>query len=103
MRDHARCPRSKLIGKFLVAGKFETSDGTKVQQSGPHRRPRSPSPPTLLFPFLSLIDGRGEQYYTDKSSGEEKPGKKGISLNVSQFEALVRSIGQLEDAVEKLK
>ena len=40
----------------------------------------------LSMTFL-LIDIR--EYYDDKKSGEEKPGKKGISLNPDQWNALV--------------
>jgi hypothetical protein len=41
------------------------------------------------------------EFYEDKASGEEKPGKKGISLRVNQWEALVANIDKINAAVAK--
>lgn len=38
----------------------------------------------------TLVDIR--EYYTDKKSGEEKPGKKGISLTLDQWNALKEQV-----------
>ncbi|KAL7412110.1 transcriptional Coactivator p15-domain-containing protein [Mrakia frigida] len=42
----------------------------------------------------TLVDIR--EYYTDKSTQEEKPGKKGISLNPEQFKLFAEAIGLIE-------
>lgn len=49
------------------------------------------------FKGRTLVDIR--EFYEDKSSGEKKPGKKGISLNVGQWEKLVESIEQIKQSV----
>ncbi|KAF5836366.1 transcriptional Coactivator p15-domain-containing protein [Dunaliella salina] len=45
-----------------------------------------------------LIDFR--EYYKDKSTGEEKPGKKGLSLQREQWMALKAALPQLAAALE---
>jgi hypothetical protein len=40
-----------------------------------------------VFKGKALVNIR--EYYLDKATGEEKPGSKGIALNVEQWEALV--------------
>ena len=48
-----------------------------------------------------LIDIR--EYYEDKASGEERPGKKGISLSKEQFEKLKELMPEIDEAVKKMK
>jgi len=48
-----------------------------------------------------LIDVR--EYYTDKGSGEEKPGKKGIALTTAGWEALKKCIPDIDAEVGKLQ
>ncbi|KAL9037464.1 MAG: hypothetical protein Q9214_005693 [Letrouitia sp. 1 TL-2023] len=40
------------------------------------------------------------EYYEDKSSGKMLPGKKGISLQVPQFAALISALPELEAALQ---
>ncbi|CAB4001206.1 activated RNA polymerase II transcriptional coactivator p15 [Paramuricea clavata] len=47
-----------------------------------------------------LIDIR--EYYED-DAGNMKPGKKGISLQVDQWEALKEHIAKIDEAIEELK
>lgn len=47
-----------------------------------------------------LIDIR--EFYEDKASGEERPGKKGISLTKDQFEKLKELIPEIDAAVKKM-
>jgi hypothetical protein len=42
------------------------------------------------FKGIKYVDIR--EYYTDKSSGEEKPGKKGISLTIDQWNKLKAAV-----------
>ncbi|CAH8450841.1 uncharacterized protein DC041_0006444 [Schistosoma bovis] len=53
------------------------------------------------FRGRAFVDIR--EYYEDKSSGELKPGKKGISLNLEQWEYLKSSIGELDDDIRNLR
>jgi len=48
-----------------------------------------------------LIDIR--EYYEDKASGEERPGKKGISLTIDQFEKLKELLPEIDKAVKNMK
>lgn len=48
-----------------------------------------------------LIDIR--EYYEDKASGEDRPGKKGISLTKEQYEKLKELLPEIDEAVKKMK
>jgi hypothetical protein len=43
------------------------------------------------------------QTYTDKTSGEERPGKKGISLKPEQWEMLLKHAGKINTAIKKME
>lgn len=47
-----------------------------------------------------LIDVR--EYYEDKASGEEKPGKKGISLTIDQYEKLKELLPEIDAAIKNM-
>ncbi|XP_022099669.1 activated RNA polymerase II transcriptional coactivator p15-like [Acanthaster planci] len=57
--------------------------------------------------FVSVREFRGKvlidirEYYTD-NSGELKPGKKGISLTVEQWEKLKDSVDEVSNSVREL-
>lgn len=48
-----------------------------------------------------LIDIR--EYYEDKASGEDRPGKKGISLTKEQYEKLKELLPEIDKAVKNIK
>ena len=48
-----------------------------------------------------LIDIR--EYYEDKASGEDRPGKKGISLTKEQYEKLKELLPEIDSAVKNIK
>lgn len=48
-----------------------------------------------------LIDIR--EYYEDKASGEERPGKKGISLTKEQYEKFKELMPEIDAAVKNIK
>lgn len=48
-----------------------------------------------------LIDIR--EYYEDKASGEDRPGKKGISLTKEQYEKLKELMPEIDAALSKMK
>ena len=49
----------------------------------------------------TLVDIR--EYYRDAESGEERPGKKGISLTVKQFRALQTALPEVDKEVQRLQ
>ncbi|CUA76204.1 hypothetical protein RSOLAG22IIIB_12121 [Rhizoctonia solani] len=53
------------------------------------------------FNGLKLVDIR--EMYTDRTSGELKPGKKGISLSEEQFMGLVNAHGEISQALNDLE
>ena len=48
-----------------------------------------------------LIDIR--EFYNDKSTGELKPGKKGISLTSEQYIQLKSSLSEIDDALAEIE
>jgi len=42
-------------------------------------------------------------WFQDKTSGEEKPGKKGISLKPDQWAALVKNADKINAAIQKMQ
>jgi hypothetical protein len=53
------------------------------------------------FKKTVLIDVR--EYYSDKTSGESKPGSKGISLTPEQWQALKAAIPLIDAELQRLK
>ncbi|KAI8821712.1 transcriptional Coactivator p15-domain-containing protein [Fimicolochytrium jonesii] len=53
------------------------------------------------FKGKTLIDIR--EYYLDKSSGSEKPGKKGIAIPIESWEIIKSKIGEIDQAVKDLE
>ncbi|GMS93686.1 hypothetical protein PENTCL1PPCAC_15861 [Pristionchus entomophagus] len=51
------------------------------------------------FKGQTYVDIR--EYYMDKSSGEMKPGKKGISLNPEQYANFKKAIGDIDKKLAK--
>lgn len=49
---------------------------------------------------MILLDIR--EYYND-STGESKPGKKGISLTKEQWELLQENMGEINEAIDELE
>ena len=52
----------------------------------------------FILCFVPLVDIR--EFYEDSKTGEKKPGKKGICLNVAQWNKIVESIDLIKAAVE---
>ncbi|GMS91906.1 hypothetical protein PENTCL1PPCAC_14081 [Pristionchus entomophagus] len=51
------------------------------------------------FKGQTYVDIR--EYYMDKTSGEMRPGKKGISLNVEQYDNFKKAIGDIDKKLAK--
>lgn len=100
-KDGKLCPGAKGISlkKEIVEVLFEEETKEKVKENLDALRGGAKETPVFAlggskikmgirkFKTFLLIDIR--EYYDDKKSGEEKPGKKGISLNPDQWNALV--------------
>ncbi len=50
------------------------------------------------FKGKTYIDIR--EFYEDKDTGEKKPGKRGIMLNVEQWDKITQSIAQIQETVD---
>ena len=50
------------------------------------------------FKGKTYIDIR--EFYEDKDTGEKKPGKKGIMINVEQWGKITQSIAQIQETVD---
>ncbi|XP_064390857.1 activated RNA polymerase II transcriptional coactivator p15-like [Halichondria panicea] len=57
--------------------------------------------------FVSVSNFKGKmlvnirEYYEDKESGETRPGRKGISLSVDQWEALKKAVSTIDERLHK--
>ncbi|KAI9100643.1 transcriptional Coactivator p15-domain-containing protein [Phlyctochytrium arcticum] len=53
------------------------------------------------FKNLTLVDIR--EYYKDKTSGTEKPGKKGISISVSAWKTIKEHFEEIDSAITQIE
>ncbi|KAJ7188202.1 transcriptional Coactivator p15-domain-containing protein [Mycena filopes] len=72
-----------------------SSEGEKFIELGKSKRATVRS-----FKGSTLIDIR--EFYTDKETGELKPGKKGISLSVEQWQELKQVTSTLDGLIAKI-
>ncbi|KAJ6499272.1 transcriptional Coactivator p15-domain-containing protein [Mycena sanguinolenta] len=78
-------------------GKVEVSaDGEKFINLGKNKRATVRS-----FKGTTLLDIR--EFYVDKASGETKPGKKGVSLTVEQWQELKQATKTLDELIAQVK
>lgn len=90
-------PRSSKVAKQKKQSDVSSSDvplkedgGTKYIDLGKMKRASISE-----FKGQRFVDIR--EYYVDKSSGEGKPGKKGIALNAEQWKMLKQSISTIDE------
>lgn len=88
-------PESKSSSPVKEAAKPAAGDECSFELSGKRRVT------VRKFRSSTLIDIR--EYYEDKSSGEERPGKKGISLTKEQYEKLKELMPEIDAAIKNLK
>ena len=83
------------------AAKSPTKQPAKQSSNSPHTFQLSNKRRITLRQFKSslLVDIR--EFYEDRVSGEELPGKKGISLTLEQFHKLKELIPAIEAAIEE--
>ncbi len=90
--------------------KEKNVESTKVKS--PKKTKSGDGPTDHMYPlarqrFVNVREFRGKvlidirEYYTD-NSGDLKPGKKGISLTVEQWEKLKDAIEDISDSVREL-
>ncbi|KAF7376171.1 Activated RNA polymerase II transcriptional coactivator p15 [Mycena sanguinolenta] len=73
-----------------------SADGEKFINLGKNKRATVRS-----FKGATLIDIR--EFYVDKASGETKPGKKGVSLSVEQWQELKQATKTLDELIAQVK
>ncbi|KAJ7924843.1 transcriptional Coactivator p15-domain-containing protein [Mycena leptocephala] len=73
-----------------------SSEGDKFIQLGKNKRAT-----VRNFKGATLLDIR--EYYVDKESGESKPGKKGVSLTLDQWQELKQATKQLDELIAEIK
>jgi len=73
-----------------------SSDGEKFINLGKNKRAT-----VRNFKGTTLLDIR--EFYVDKESGESKPGKKGISLSVEQWQELKQATKTLDELIAEVK
>ncbi|KAF7361867.1 PC4-domain-containing protein [Mycena venus] len=71
-------------------------DGEKYINLGKNKRAT-----VRNFKGATLLDIR--EFYVDKESGESKPGKKGISLSVEQWQELKQATATLDELIAEVK
>ena len=102
-REEPKSKKAKVEGKD---GEQEAKEVVTVQKNGDGESYFELNDKRRVtvrkFRDVALIDIR--EMYQDRISGEMKPGKKGISLSVDQYEALKEIVqsGSLDDEITKL-
>eukprot|EP00953_Heterococcus_sp_UTEX-ZZ885_P009996 5853-Heterococcus_DN1.PRE.6 len=92
-REEAPAPKAK---KAKAAKKGKASDDGVVISLGGTRQVT-----VKAYKGKPLIDIR--EFYNDKSTGELKPGKKGISLTSEQYIQLKSSLSEIDDALAEIE
>lgn len=87
-----------LADSEASVGPFRTPDGDTYWKLGDPRSMRRVV--VRKYRGQVLIDVR--EYYRDPGSGEELPGRKGISLTAKQFRALQSLLPDIEVALQQL-
>ncbi|KAJ6593930.1 transcriptional Coactivator p15-domain-containing protein [Mycena capillaripes] len=73
-----------------------SSEGEKFIDLGKNKRAT-----VRTFKGSTLLDIR--EFYVDKESGESKPGKKGVSLSMDQWQELKQATKTLDELIEEIK
>ncbi|XP_002165392.1 RNA polymerase II transcriptional coactivator isoform X1 [Hydra vulgaris] len=113
--------KSRVVSKEFVDSDTDSSDGenkktkkrkvVKEVKSNDAKSNDVKSENTKSWPLskqrrVTVDEFRGKklisirEYYTDKNSGEEKPGKKGISLTLEQWQELVKVVEAVNEALK---
>ncbi|KAK0614243.1 transcriptional Coactivator p15-domain-containing protein [Immersiella caudata] len=87
-----KTPKAKANSAPPSTNSGTDADGNPMWEIGGTRRVT-----ISKFKGTTLVNIR--EYYTDKTTGEAKPGKKGISLSVEQFEGLIDAMPALVQAL----
>ncbi|KAJ6499917.1 transcriptional Coactivator p15-domain-containing protein [Mycena vitilis] len=73
-----------------------SSEGEKFITLGKNKRAT-----VRNFKGTTLLDIR--EFYVDKESGDSKPGKKGVSLTVEQWQGLKQATATLDELIAEIK
>ncbi|KAJ7770215.1 transcriptional Coactivator p15-domain-containing protein [Mycena maculata] len=98
-------PRTAKKPKYTVKAEDTDSEGVDVQCTPEGEKfidlGKNKRVTVRNFKGSTLIDIR--EFYADKATQELKPGKKGISLSVDQWEELKKIAGTLDSLIVKMK
>ncbi|WVQ72746.1 hypothetical protein IAR50_002306 [Cryptococcus sp. DSM 104548] len=86
----------KTESSGMAAEIEETAEGDPFFKLSEYRRVA-----VRTFKGKTLIDIR--ETYKDKTTGEMKPGSKGISLTPEQYEILKNNIGSIDQMIDKVE
>merc|ERR1711942_12214 len=91
---------SEAENKKKKKKKKETEDGVELDEEGRVDLGRDKLMDVREFKGRVLIDIR--EFYTDRSSGEKKPGKKGICLNPTEWQSLKQAVNYIDKKIKKM-
>jgi len=77
-----------------------TEEGVELDEEGRVDLGRDKLMDVREFKGKLLVDIR--EFYTDRSSGEKKPGKKGICLNPVEWQNLKRAVNYVDKKIQKM-
>lgn len=80
--------------------KEEVEDGVELDDEDRAELGREKKLDVRMFKGRLFIDLR--EYYTDKSDGKVKPGKKGVCMNTAEWDSLKRAINWADRKIKKM-
>ena len=92
---------TKSEGKKGQAGKADNSLGVKTTSPDGPYWPLSKSKRISITEFKNKKFVSIREFYSDKESGEMKPGKKGIMLNLDDWKILCSAFKEVNDSLKE--
>lgn len=91
---------NKKAKKKKKKAKEEVEDGVELDDEGRLDLGRDKTMDVREFKGKLLIDIR--EFYTDRSDGKKKPGKKGICLSTVEYESMKRGLAYIDRKIKKM-
>jgi len=80
--------------------KEEVEDGVELDEEGRVDVGRDKLMDVREFKGKLLVDFR--EFYTDRSDGKKKPGKKGICFSIEEYERMKRGLNYIDRKIKKM-